>query len=49
MWRQGNYSILINIQRARHRHWNEEVKTEKPEWLAPSHLFLMFSYRSRET
>jgi hypothetical protein len=30
MRRQGNY-ILINIKKARLSHWNEKVKTEKPE------------------
>jgi hypothetical protein len=33
--RQGNYIILINTQKVRLRHWNEEAKTEKPEQPAP--------------
>jgi hypothetical protein len=40
MRRLGNYIIFINIKRAKLRHWNEEVKTEKLEQLAPSHLHL---------
>jgi hypothetical protein len=36
MSRQGNYIILINTKRVRLRHWN--IKTEKPEQLAPSNL-----------
>jgi hypothetical protein len=27
--------FLINIKRGRLRHWKEEVKTKKPEQLAP--------------
>jgi hypothetical protein len=37
---QGNYVVLINIYRARLKHWNKEVKTEKPEQLSPFHLLL---------
>jgi hypothetical protein len=33
-------TLSINIERARLRHWNEEVKTKKPEQLAPSHFLL---------
>jgi hypothetical protein len=29
MRREGNYIILVNVKRARPRHWNEEVKIEK--------------------
>jgi hypothetical protein len=32
--RQGNWIILINIKKARLRHWNEEVKLGKPDQLA---------------
>jgi hypothetical protein len=35
MRRQGNYIIFINILKARHRHWNDNVKTEKPEQKLP--------------
>jgi hypothetical protein len=38
--RQGNYIILINIKRARFKHWNKEAKIKQPEQLAPSHLLL---------
>jgi hypothetical protein len=40
MRRQENYIILINTERARLRQWNKEVKPEKPEQLALSHLLL---------
>jgi hypothetical protein len=42
----GKLYILINIRRARLRHWNKEVKTEKPEQLFPSHL--LFNVTSQE-
>jgi hypothetical protein len=32
--------FLINLKGVRHRYWNEEVKTKRPEQLAPSHLLL---------
>jgi hypothetical protein len=39
--RQGNYITLINIKKARLRHWNGAVKTEKPDQLGhPPHLLL---------
>jgi hypothetical protein len=49
--RQGNYITLINIKRARLRHWNMEVKTKKPEKLFPSPLFVDVKrcYKNRKT
>jgi hypothetical protein len=49
MRREENYSILINIRRARLRHWNKEVKTEKPEQLSSSHLLLNVSSQEQGT
>jgi hypothetical protein len=43
MRREGNYIILVNVKRARPRHWNEEVKIEKSKVKAanpPPHLLL---------
>jgi hypothetical protein len=37
MKKQGNYTILININRARYRHWNKEVKSRESEKLGLSH------------
>jgi predicted nucleic acid-binding Zn ribbon protein len=39
MRKQGSFSFLINNKRTRMRHWKEEVKTGKPEQLAPPTSF----------
>jgi hypothetical protein len=41
--------FLINIKSSRLRHQNQEVKTEKPEQLAPSpHLLLDVKVQEKE-